>query len=61
MAQHVNLAIASRALLVVSRDKDLLDLMSSTNPDGVALRRIHPTFRVLTPPGFLAELEEPAP
>lgn len=53
-AHYVNLAIATGSLLVVSNDKDLLDLMEETNPDGVSLRRDYPTFRAVTPPQFLA-------
>jgi predicted nucleic acid-binding protein len=49
----IDLAIASGALLVVSRDNDLLDLMHDDDPVGVELRRLHPTFRILTPPEFI--------
>ena len=52
-AHYVNLAIASGAFLIVSRDHDLLDLMDDTNADGALLRAWHPAFRVLTPPQFL--------
>lgn len=52
-AHLVDLAIATGALLIVSRDKDLLDLMDIGNDTGRVLRAAHPTFRVVTPPGFL--------
>jgi uncharacterized protein len=55
-SKFVNLAIACGGMLVVSRDKDLLDLMNDTNVDGKALRVQHPTFQVLTPPQFLKTL-----
>ncbi|HWE93554.1 MAG TPA: putative toxin-antitoxin system toxin component, PIN family [Tepidisphaeraceae bacterium] len=55
-AHYVNLAIATGALLVVSNDKDLLDLMLNGNTDGDALRAKHPQLRILTPPQFLADL-----
>lgn len=38
-AHYVNLAITSDARLVVSRDRDLLDLMEDANVDGQRLRR----------------------
>lgn len=55
-APYVDLAIASGAMLIVSRDNDLLDLMRETDATGQALLSRHPTFRVLTPPAFLAEI-----
>ena len=54
-AHYVNLALATGAMLVISRDKDLLDLMNDANPEGKLLRAQHPTFAVLTPPQFLSE------
>lgn len=56
-AHYVNLAITSEARLVVSRDRDLLDLMEDANADGQRLRHAYPDFRVLTPPAFLAVVE----
>ena len=47
------IAIASQAMLVVSRDHDLLDLMNESNVQGTLLRKSYPSFQVLTPPGFL--------
>jgi putative PIN family toxin of toxin-antitoxin system len=52
-AHYVDLAIANRSLIVVSNDKDLLDLMKDSNVEGKALRLIHPGFTVLTPQQFL--------
>src|SRR5438067_2177263 len=46
-------AIACGGMLVVSRDKDLLDLMSDSNAEGKSLRINYPSFQVLTPPEFL--------
>lgn len=60
-AHYVNLALAAGATLVVSWDKDLLDLMNDANPDGKALRTQHPGFRVLTPPQFLEIIALHAP
>lgn len=56
-APYVDLAIASGAFLIVSRDTDLLDLMLDTDEAGRALRSQHPHFRVLTPPALLAEID----
>lgn len=55
-ALYVDLAINTNALLVVTNDEDLLDLMSDGNAEGKALRRIHPAFQVLTPPRFLLHI-----
>jgi uncharacterized protein len=59
-AHYVDLAIASGAFLVVSNDRDLLDLMSDTNAEGTKLRAAHPAFQVLTPPDLLRRIEPPA-
>lgn len=56
-AHYIDLAIASQAYLVVSRDKDLLDLMSDSNAAGISLRKNYPALRVVTPPGFVHLLE----
>lgn len=48
---YINLAIASRARYLVTRDKDLLDLM-----DDEALRRRAPTLTILDPVAFLRDL-----
>ncbi|MGD1276119.1 MAG: putative toxin-antitoxin system toxin component, PIN family [Tepidisphaeraceae bacterium] len=51
---YVDAAIASNSMLIVSNDRDLLDLMNNENADGKALRAQHPAFKVLTPAQFLA-------
>jgi len=56
-AHYVNLAIATGAMLVVSNDKDLLDLMSEVSADGRAVRERYPGLRVLTPAQFLESLQ----
>jgi hypothetical protein len=45
---------------VVSRDNDLLDLMTGTDPDAVAFRAGWPGIAVLDPTSFLATLPPPA-
>lgn len=56
-AHYVNLAIACDARLVISRDRDLLDLMEDANVDGRRLRQAYPDFKVLAPPAFLKMVE----
>ena len=51
--KYIDLAIATGAHLIVSRDLDLLDLMLDTDAVGQRLRTQYPSFRVLTPPAFL--------
>lgn len=45
-AHYVNLARAAAASLIVSRDKDLLNLMDERNEDGRAFRERFPSLRV---------------
>ncbi|MDB5322959.1 MAG: pilt protein domain protein [Phycisphaerales bacterium] len=52
-ARYVDVAISTGAILIVSNDKDLLDLMNDSNPEGKALRERHPTFGIFTPAEFL--------
>jgi putative PIN family toxin of toxin-antitoxin system len=53
-AHYVNLAIATQSLLVVSNDRDLLNLMDDRNSEGKSLRAKYPRFQVLTPAKFLS-------
>jgi putative PIN family toxin of toxin-antitoxin system len=55
-ALYVNLAVATNSMLVVSNDRDLLDLMLDDNLDGKRLRTIFPQFCVVTPPALLSLL-----
>ena len=55
-AHYVNLALAADARLIVSRDKDLLDLMDSTKPEAAEFQKRYPTLRILNPVGFLREI-----
>jgi putative PIN family toxin of toxin-antitoxin system len=56
-AHYIDLALATRSYLVVSRDKDLLDLMNDSNAVGKSLRTNYPDLRIVTPPGFIQLLE----
>ncbi|HEY8746916.1 MAG TPA: putative toxin-antitoxin system toxin component, PIN family [Tepidisphaeraceae bacterium] len=55
-AHYINLALAADAKLIVSRDKDLLDLMDSTKPEAVEFQKRFPSLRILDPVGFLHEV-----
>jgi putative PIN family toxin of toxin-antitoxin system len=56
-AHYVDLALARDANLVVSRDKDLLDLMNANLKDGKDFQSRFPTLRILDPVVFLRELD----
>jgi hypothetical protein len=56
-AHYVNLALAADAKLIVSRDKDLLDLATAVTDESRQLMAEHPDFRVLTPPQFLSLID----
>jgi putative PIN family toxin of toxin-antitoxin system len=54
-AHYIDLAAAARAELVVSRDRDLLDLMG-TGAEATSFREQFPSLRILDPASFLREL-----
>ena len=54
---YINLAIAARAAFLVSRDKDLLDLMSAHDIESKQFRRRFRFLRVIKPESFLRECE----
>jgi putative PIN family toxin of toxin-antitoxin system len=54
-AHYVNLALAAKAKLIVSRDKDLLDLMDSTKPEATEFQKRFPTLHIVDPVGFLRD------
>lgn len=55
-AQYVNLALAARAKLIVSRDRDLLSLGDRTTPEGQDFYRRFPELEILTPTELLIRL-----
>jgi len=59
-ARYVDLAISADAILIVSNDKDLLDLMNASNAEGKALREQHPTLGIVTPAEFLKAYDSPS-
>jgi uncharacterized protein len=58
---YINLTLAAGADYVVTRDNDLLDLMTGTDPDAVAFRTACPNVAILDPAAFLARLRPPTP
>jgi putative PIN family toxin of toxin-antitoxin system len=54
-AHYVNLALAADAKLIVSRDKDLLELMDVSKPGARDFQLRFPTLRILDPVTFLRE------
>jgi len=57
-SKYLNLAVAAGATVVVSRDNDLLDLMTGTDPNAVKFRTDHPEIAVLEPATFLQTLRQ---
>jgi putative PIN family toxin of toxin-antitoxin system len=56
-AQYVNLAIVAGATRIVSRDRDLLDLMDLTKPGAKDFQARFPTLRIVDPVQLLRECE----
>jgi putative PIN family toxin of toxin-antitoxin system len=56
-AHYVNLAVVAQASLIVSRDRDLLDLGDLTRQEAIEFHRLFPTLRILEPVQFLRELD----
>ena len=55
---YINLAVAANADYLVSRDKDLLDLMTSYADECKDFRRRFRPLKVIDPVEFLNEIEE---
>jgi uncharacterized protein len=60
-SMYLNLAITGNAELVVSRDNDLLDLMTANDADATAFRTTYPRIRIVDPVAFLQSLPPTAP
>lgn len=60
-AHYVNLAIAARARLIVSRDRDLLTLSDLSTPAGRDFAARFPSIDVVTPAALLRELDGSQP
>jgi putative PIN family toxin of toxin-antitoxin system len=57
-SHYINLAIATEAKIIVSRDRHLLNLMDSRRTDAKEFQRHFPSLRVLEPVGLLRWIEE---
>jgi uncharacterized protein len=55
-SHYVDLAVASRARLIVSRDRDLLALNDPHDSDGCEFQRRFPDVSIVTPVELLADL-----
>ncbi len=53
-SKYINLAIAAGAPYLVTRDRDLLDLMLPESAEGLDFRRRFPNLEILDPGAFLA-------
>lgn len=58
-AHYLNLAVASGASFLVSRDQDLLHLTTSNSSEALALRQLAPALAILDPVTFLERLRSP--
>jgi len=56
-AHYINLALAAQAKLVVSRDRDLLDLMDEQTKEGIVFRQRFPQIQILDPVQFIRQLD----
>lgn len=55
-ARYVDLALATSAKLIVSRDKDLLSLRDASTADGQDFIARYPALEILTPPEAIKRL-----
>ena len=55
---YLNLAIAARAAFLVSRDRDLLDLMTGHDTESKQFRQRFRFLKILDPDAFLNEVEK---
>ncbi len=55
---YLNLAIETEAVFLVSRDNDLLDLMTDFNDEAKEFRRRYRRIKILNPADFLNEMQE---
>lgn len=55
---YLNLAITAKAAFLVSRDRDLLDLMSGHNAESKQFRQQFRFLKVIKPVDFLREVEK---
>lgn len=56
--KYINLAVEARAEYIVSRDRDLLDLMTDFSGEGKAFRQRFRPLRVISPADFLTMIRK---
>lgn len=56
-SKYINLAITANAKLIVSRDNDLLNLMTGTDDEATRFRTAYPEIAILDPVAFLSTIE----
>ncbi len=59
-SKYINLAVAAHAKFIVSRDNDLLDLMTGTDEDAETFRKTCPDLAILDPVAFLNTIQPEA-
>ena len=59
-SHYVNLALASKAKLITTRDGDLIRLMDTTRLEGMELHRRFPEIQIVTPEALLVLLGKEA-
>lgn len=55
---YLNLAIVTKAAYLVSRDNDLLDLMTTSTDVALRFRNRYPFLRIMKAEDFVGEIEE---
>ncbi len=58
-AHYVDLAAAATANVIVTQDRDLLDLMDQSVPDGREFRKLFPQLKIVTSAVFVQSLRQP--
>jgi predicted nucleic acid-binding protein len=58
VSDYLNLAIAAKAAFLVSRDRDLLDLMTGHDAESKQFRQRFRFLKVMEPGDFLKEVEK---
>lgn len=59
-SKYINLALAANAKLIVSRDNDLLELMTGNDDEATRFRTAFPELAILDPVAFLNTIEPAA-
>ena len=54
---YINLAVVSNATYLVSRDKDLLDLITTSTDIARQFRSRYPIVRTMTPASFVTAIQ----